>query len=116
MSDNQNISKNGWSEYGRLVLKELERLNEGQEKLRSDLEQKFNQLNEKISDFKNTEKEVDELKEWKGKVTEVWSVTQMKQSKDEIYNQKNMWTKVIGISIGVQAVVGFILYILFKIF
>jgi hypothetical protein len=116
MDDNNNISQAGsWGEYGRLVLKELERLNEGQEKLRKDLEDKFTELNEKISDFKNTEKEVEEIKYWKKEVIDVWSVAQMKQSKDEIYEQKNMWTKVIGISIGVQAVIATLLYFISKI-
>ena len=34
-----------------------------------------------------TEKEVDEVKEWKENVSEVWSATQMKQAKAEIYRQ-----------------------------
>ena len=62
MSDNQNVSKNGWSEYGRLVLKELERLNDGQDKLKEEIDKKFQELNEKMTEFKNTEKEVDEIK------------------------------------------------------
>ena len=52
MSDNGNIAKNGWSEYGRLVLKELERLNEGQDKLKDEIDKKFQELNEKMSEFK----------------------------------------------------------------
>ena len=56
MSDNQNVSKNGWSEYGRLVLKELERLNDGQDKLKEEIDKKFQELNEKMTEFKNTEK------------------------------------------------------------
>ena len=34
---NKNNNINGWTEYGKLVLKELERLNEGQDKLREDM-------------------------------------------------------------------------------
>lgn len=105
MSLDDNISNNGWSEYGRLVLKELERLNDGQEQLRKDLDDKFNELNLRISDFKNTEKDVDDLKLWREKVIEVWSVSQMKQAKDELYNQKNNWAKVVGIMIAVQAII-----------
>lgn len=112
MPENENMSKNGWSEYGRLVLKELERLNEGQEQLRRDMDYKFRELNEKMSDFKNTEKEVEELKAWREKVTEVWSPSQMKQSKDEVYDQKNKWAKVVGIIIAVQIL--FTLFVAFK--
>jgi len=109
MSDNQNVSKNGWSEYGRLVLKELERLNDGQDKLKEEIDKKFQELNEKMTEFKNTEKEVDELKEWKEKVTEIWSSSQMKQAKDEVYKQKNQWAKVTGIIIVVQIIMSLII-------
>ena len=109
MSDNQNVTKNGWSEYGRLVLKELERLNEGQDKLKEEIDKKFQELNEKMTEFKSTEKGVDELREWKDKVTEVWSPSQMKQAKDEIYAQKNKWAKVAGIVIVVQIIMSLLI-------
>jgi chromosome segregation ATPase len=107
--DNKNVAKNGWSEYGRLVLKELERLNDGQDKLKDEIDKKFQELNEKMSEFKNTEKEVDELKEWKEKVQEVWSASQMKSAMDEIYKQKNQWAKVAGIIIVVQIIMSLII-------
>lgn len=97
--------KNFGVEYGRLVLKELERINENTEQLRKDFDKKFAELNEKMSDFKNTEKDVADLQEWKNKVTEVWSTTQMKESKNEVYNQKNQWGKVTGIVLVVTVVV-----------
>jgi hypothetical protein len=113
MSDNENISKNGWSEYGRLVLKELERLNEGQDKLREDFDKQFKDLNEKmtksITSFETTEQEVKELRDWKEKVTEVWSTTQMKQSKDEIYQQKGQWQRTVGIVIATQVIIGIVI-------
>lgn len=112
MSESENISKNGWSEYGRLVLKELERLNEGQEKLRTDFDKQFKELNERMSDFKSTEQDVKDLKDWKGKVLEVWSTSQMKQSKDEIYRQKDKWQKTLGIIIALQVL--FTIFIAFK--
>lgn len=114
--DNENLSKNGWSEYGRLVLKELERLNAGQDDIKKDLDKKFTELNQKISEFKNTEREVEELKKWKESVMEVWSVSQMKQGKDEIYSQKNQWQKVIGIIIAIQVIMGLIIAFKDKLF
>lgn len=114
--DDENLSKHGWSEYGRLVLKELERLNAGQEEIKKDLDKKFGELSQKISDFKNTEKEVEELKRWKDSVIEIWSVSQMKQSKDEIYSQKNQWQKVIGIVIAIQVIMGLIIAFKDKLF
>lgn len=112
MPENDNISNNGWAEYGRLVLKELERLNEGQDKLREDFDKKFAELNEKMTEFKSTEKEVQDLKDWREKVTEVWSPSQMKQSKDELYDQKNKWSRVVGIIITIQIL--FTLFVAFK--
>ena len=112
MSENENISKNGWSEYGRLVLKELERLNQGQTELHRDFGEKFNELDRKMTEFKNTEKEVETLKDWKDNINEIWSVTQMKEAKDELYDQKNSWTKVIGAIIAIQIL--FTLFMTFK--
>lgn len=109
MGDNQNVAKNGWSEYGRLVLNELERLNDGQEKLKEEIDKKFKELNDKITGFNTIEKDVDDLKEWKDRVVEVWSSTQMNQVKDEVYKQKNQWAKVTGIIIILQILMGIIL-------
>jgi hypothetical protein len=102
--DNENIAQNGWSEYGRLVLAELQRLNQGQDDMKKDLDAKFLELNNKISEFTTVEKDVADLQEWKEKVVEVWSSTQMKQSKDEIYKQKGYYQRVIGIIIAVQVI------------
>ena len=110
--DHENISKNGWSEYGRLVLKELERLNVGQDELRKDIDKKFGEINSKLTEFKTTEKDVEDLKKWKENVTEVWSVMQMKESKDEIYKQKGSWQKVTGIVIAVQVAVGVLIWLI----
>ena len=107
--DNKNVAKNGWSEYGRLVLKELERLNDGQDKLKDEIDKKFQELNEKMSEFKSTEKEVDELKEWKEKVQEVWSTSQMKSARDEVYKQKNHFAKTAGVLIALQIIIGLII-------
>lgn len=108
------ISNTGWSEYGRLVLKELERLNQGQETLRKEIEEKFSELNLKMAEFKNTEKDVDELKKWKDQVIEVWSVSQMKESKNEIYKQKNQWQKIAGIVIAIQVIASLLLFFIEK--
>jgi hypothetical protein len=113
---NDNIAKNGWSEYGRLVLNELQRLNQGQDDLKKDLDARFSELNLKISDIKNLEKELEELKEWKEKVVEIWSVTQMEQSKDELYKQKNKWQVISGVIIAIQVIMGLIIAFKDKLF
>lgn len=98
--------KDTWAEYSRLVLKELERLNENQEKMRTDIETRFSQLTQKLSDLKNIESKVDEHVRWIEKVNDVWSPSQMKSAKDEIYSQKNKWVAAIAILAFIQTMMG----------
>lgn len=100
--ENKNRAVNGWTEYGRLVLNKLEEQDTLLKEMRKDFDMKFKEINDTLNKFKSTEKDVEELKEWKAKVTEVWSTSQMKEAKDEIYEQKNKWLIVVGIGIAVQ--------------
>lgn len=101
-------TKETWGEYSKLVLAELERLNENSEKMRSE-------MNEVLSTFKNTERLATENKIWVDKVNEVWSPLQMKEAKDEIYSQKNKWVATIAIVAFLQVVIGFLIAIWSKI-
>jgi hypothetical protein len=74
--------------------------------MRSDIETRFNELNQKLSEFKNTEGKVISHGTWIEKVNEVWSTTQMKEAKDEIYKQKSRWVAAIAIISFVQILVG----------
>jgi hypothetical protein len=97
-----------WGDYSKLVLKELERLNEGQEKMREDIDIRFKEMNTILSEFKNTEKNVLDHKNWIEKVNDVWSPAQMKEAKDEIYKQKNKWIAMIAVLTFVQIIFGII--------
>jgi hypothetical protein len=98
--------KDTWAEYSILVLKELERLNENHERMRSDIDTRFSQLTQKLSDLKNIESKVDEHVKWVEKVNDVWSPSQMKSAKDEIYAQKNKWVAAIAILAFIQTMMG----------
>lgn len=105
--------KNTWGEYSKLVLKELERLNETIENMRKDagvtatsIDGRFSELNQKLSEVKNIEGKVTGHSAWIEKVTDIWSITQMKEAKDEIYKQKNRWVAAIAIVSFVQMLVG----------
>lgn len=98
-----------WGDYSKLVLKELERLNDTYEKLREDIDSRFKEMNTVLSDFKNTEKTVTDQKIWIEKVNDVWSPAQMKEAKDEIYRQKNKWAATIAIITFIQILIGVIL-------
>ena len=98
--------KESWGDYSKLVLKELERLNENYDKMRTDMDTRFSELNQKLTEVKNIEKTVTLNTVWIEKVSEIWSPTQMKEAKDEIYKQKNRWVAAIAIISFVQVAVG----------
>lgn len=101
--------KDSWGDYSKLVLKELERLNDNHEKMRSDFDGKLNEMNLKLNDVKGVEKTVTVNSAWIDKVNDVWSPTQMKEAKDEIYKQKSRWVAAIAIVTFVQILVGLII-------
>lgn len=98
--------KDSWGEYSKLVLKELERLNENYNSMRGDMDTRFSELNQKLTEFKNIEGKVASHSAWVEKVNDVWSPTQMKEAKDEIYKQKSRWVAAIAIITFVQILVG----------
>jgi polyhydroxyalkanoate synthesis regulator protein len=91
------------------VLKELERLNENHEKMRTDFDTRLNEMSLKLNDIKGVEKTVNQNSDWIQRVNDIWSPIQMKEAKDEIYRQKNRWVAVIAIMSFIQIVVGVIL-------
>ena len=103
-SQNEENFKTLWAEYSKLVLKELDRMNNNYETLRENIEN----INVKLNDVKNTEKSVQDLKVWQEKVNEIWSTSQMKEAKDEVYKQKNRWTATIAILLFIQVIIGVI--------
>lgn len=98
--------KSFFAEYSKLILKELDRMNSNFENLRSDFDDKFREINEKLGDVKTTKETMAELKAWQEKVNEVWSPTQMKEAKDELYKQKNKWIATIAILAFIQIIIG----------
>jgi hypothetical protein len=104
-------SKDSWADYSKLVLKELERLNENHEKMRSDFDLRLNEMNLKLNDVKGIEKSVNQNSEWIQKVNDVWSPVQMKEAKDELYRQKNRWVAAIAIMSFIQILVGVVISI-----
>jgi hypothetical protein len=102
-------TRDSWGDYSKLVLKELERLNDNHEKMRHDLDTRLNDFNLKLNDTKNIEKNVIVNTSWINKVNEVWSPSQMKEAKDEIYKQKSRWVATIAVLSFIQIVVGVVI-------
>ena len=69
-----------WGEYSKLVLKELETLSVG---IRT-LNESMNKIESEIAGIKAREDKVIELLEWKEKVVDVVSPTQLKELKDKV--------------------------------
>jgi len=98
--------KDTWGDYSKLVLKELERLNDNYDKMRNDMDTKFNELNIRLNDIKGVESKVSSHASWIERVNDVWSPTQMKEAKDEIYKQKSKWIATVAVITFVQITIG----------
>lgn len=94
MSDDNN----GWSEYSRLVLKELETLATSIQSLNSEIQE----LKQEIARMREREDRVDELRAWKEKVDEVASPSQLQATLKEVDELKQFKTKAVTIFAVVQ--------------
>ena len=92
----------GWSEYSKLVLKELETLSRGIEGLNDEIQS----LQRDITELRSREDKVDELRAWKQRVDEVASPSQMKIWIREVEKLKTFKTKAVTIFLVVQGAMG----------
>ena len=89
---------NGWGEYSRLVLKELETLAAGIEGIRVEI----SALKQQITEMKVKEDRIEDLKEWKAKIDEVASPTQLKDLATDVEGLKHFKTRAITVFAVVQ--------------
>jgi outer membrane murein-binding lipoprotein Lpp len=90
--------ENGWSEYSRLVLKELETLASSIQSLNSEIQD----LKQEIARMREREDRVDELRAWKEKIDEVASPTQLQTLTREVEELKMFKTKAVTVFAVVQ--------------
>jgi|TARA_Y100000310_G_scaffold161781_1_gene161695 TolA-binding protein len=83
--------EHGWDQYSRLVLQQLETLSNGIEALRAELQDVKNQLTE----IKAKEDRVQDLKDWKEKIDDIASPSQLQQALQEIEELKLFKTKAV---------------------
>jgi len=93
---------NGWSEYSKLVLKELSSLATNIESLNNEIQE----LKQEIARMREREDRVEELRIWKEKIDEVTSPSRLKVLIDEIDSLKHFKTKSITIFMVVQFLMG----------
>lgn len=96
------VNQNGWNEYSKLVISELERLNDGI----STLNQEIQELKKEIVELKGKEESVKELRAWKQAVDEVSSPSQLKELTDTVNELKTFKTQAVTIFLIVQGLVG----------
>ncbi len=100
------MSENGWAEYSRLVLKELETLATSIQSLNTEIQD----LKQEIARMREREDRVDELRTWKDKIDEVASPTQLQTMVKEVDELKQFKTKAITVFAVVQFSMGAIIF------
>jgi predicted nuclease with TOPRIM domain len=93
-----NEGQNGWNEYSRLVLRELETLATSITALNSEIQD----LKQEIARMREREDRVDELRAWKERVDDIASPTQLRDVISSIEDLKVFKTKAITIFAVVQ--------------
>ena len=99
-------SDQGWETYSKLVLQQLETLNNGIESMRVELQV----VKEQITKIKAKEDRLEELKAWKEKIDEVASPSQIKYAFRELEELKTFKTKAVTIFAVVQFAMGTVLF------
>ena len=94
--------QNGWNEYSRLVLAELEKLNKKVDENTEDI----HLLRQDLIKLESLKDEMSDVKGWKKEVDEVVSPTQMKELSKEVDELKTFKTKSITIWVVIQIVFG----------
>ena len=98
--------ENGWGEYSRLVLKELETLAKGIDDLRKELQD----VKQELAKMQVREDKVEEIKVWKEKIDDVASPTQLKELMKEVDDLKMFKTKAITVFAVVQFAMAIIVF------
>ena len=94
--------QNGWNEWSRHVLKELETLSAGVRGLNAEIQD----VKRELAEMKVKEDKVNEIKEWKEKIDEVASPSQLKTLSDEVQELKLFKTKAVTVFAVVQFAMG----------
>ncbi len=100
MTDKPN--QNGWNEYSRLVLAELEKLNNKVDDITADI----NGIKQEMSKFEQVKYDIKDLKSWKNNIDEVSSPTQLKELQQEVEKLKTFKTMSTTVWVVVQIIFG----------
>tara|TARA_B100000287_G_scaffold23184_1_gene22717 strand:+ start:4097 stop:4423 length:327 start_codon:yes stop_codon:yes gene_type:complete len=99
-------SNSSWEAYSKMVLKQLENLDQSMNGLRQEIQE----LKAELAEMRGKQSNVQDLKDWKNKMDEVCSPTQLKALKEEVEDLKLFKAKAITVFAVVQFVMGAILF------
>ena len=85
------METNGWNEWSRHVLKELERLNENYEGIRSVNEE----IKTELANVSGSLDDVEDLKSWRSRIDDVLSPPQLKELSAEVQRLNTFKTAAI---------------------
>jgi uncharacterized protein YoxC len=100
--------QNGWNEYSKLVLKELESLALSIDNLNGQVQE----IKQELIEIKTKENRIDEIKIWKEKVDDVCSPSQLKELIEKVDGLNTFKVKAVGVFIAVQFMMGAIAWYL----
>lgn len=92
--------QNNWNEYSKLVLKELETLAVGISNLSTEIQD----VKREIAIIKDREDKVEKIQEWKDRVSEIISPSQLNDMVKEIKELKDFKTRAITIFLVIQSI------------
>jgi len=100
MSDDPSTDRrqNGWNEYSKLVLKELETLADSIDSLRTEIQS----VKQEIAKMQVREDKVKDLEAWKSKMDDAATPTQVKEIVKQVEDLKMFKTKAITVFAVVQ--------------
>lgn len=100
--------KDTWGEYSRLVLKELETLAVAIANLNTELQE----IKKDIALLKDREDKVEKISQWKDKVCEVVSPTQLEELVLDVKDLKSFKTKAITVFAVIQVLMSIAMFLL----
>ena len=104
MSDDNN--QNGWNEYSKLVLKELESLADSIDNLNSEVQG----VKQELIEMKVRESRIDEIKAWKEKIDDVCSPPQLKELSEQVSDLNQFKIRAITVFAVVQFFMGAVMW------
>ncbi len=94
MADESGIKQNGWNEYSKLVLKELQTLSDGIDNLSTEVAD----IKKDIVQIRASEDRISKLEKWKDKVDDVATPPQLKEISIQVDELKKLKKEVSDLS------------------